>query len=197
MYSQAVCRVLEEIKSDIREGKISRDIASKNLPELFLLKGCTETPDWRVIAKDLEMFIAYLCLPRRSIKDAIAIKNTSKFKESEAWLLPEKERDQANLLIGYCGRNEQLRHWANNQGVILGLPKFALPEECGGDVAIFRRLLWRDVQRHHINSKLLLLLRSLRSGCPVTLWVLNYRDVEMARLIRNYLNYCFDSGLFE
>lgn len=196
MYSEVVCQALDEIKSDIRGGKLPRDIASENLPELFLLKGCAESPDWKVILKDLEMFVAYLNY-RPFNKDSISIKNTSKFKESDVWSMSEKERGKFNLLIGYCGPNEQLRHWATNQGEILGLPKFALPEECGGDVGIFRRLLWRDIQRHQINANLLSLLQSLRSKYFITLWFLNYRDVEMARLIRRFLVYCLESGLFE
>lgn len=125
----------------------------------------------------------------------ILIKNTSQYKSSQA-LLPKNERVKTNLLIGYCGENEQLRTWANKQAQLLELVKYSEPERVGGIVELFRRYLWNQVQKNRIDSYLDGLLRSLRDGHDVTLWFLNYRDVEMSRLIRRYLEYCLRSGLF-
>ena len=126
----------------------------------------------------------------------ILIKNTSQYKNSQALLLPKNERSKTNLLIGYCGENEQLRAWANKQAQLLELVKYSAPERVGGFVALFRQHLWREMQKGRIDSCLLQLLVSLRECRDVTLWFLNYRDVEMARLIRRYLEYCLRAGFF-
>ena len=127
----------------------------------------------------------------------IAIKNTSQYKDSPALLTPKSERWKTNLLIAYSGENDQLRLWANQQADILELIKYKPPEKVGGDVELFRRFLWSETKNNRIDHYLEPLLQSLRAGKSITLWFLNYRDVEMARLIRRYLEYCFESGLFE
>lgn len=127
----------------------------------------------------------------------IAIKNASQYKSSEGPLTANSERWKTNLLIGYCGANEQLRIWANQQARRLELRKYAIPERVGGDVQLTRRRLWHEVQHNRIDHFLEPLLISLYAGKSVSLWFLNYRDVEMARLIRRYLEYCFESGLFD
>lgn len=127
----------------------------------------------------------------------IAIKNTSQYKDSPALLMPKSERWKSNLLIAYSGENDQLRLWANQQADILELIKYKAPEKVGGDVELFRRFLWSETKNNRIDHYLEPLLQSLRAGKSITLWFLNYRDVEMARLIRRYLEYCFESGLFD
>lgn len=131
------------------------------------------------------------------MKMKILIKNTSQYSSSDALLIPTKERWRSHLLIGYCGENEQLRIWANNQARRLEIRKYYIPERFGGSVAQTRLYLWQGVQKNFIDHFLEPLLESLRSGKTITLWFLNYRDVEMARLIRRYLEYCLESGLFE
>ncbi|MGL4377237.1 MAG: hypothetical protein ACRCT1_12410 [Microcoleaceae cyanobacterium] len=127
----------------------------------------------------------------------IAIKNASQYESSEALLTANGKPWKTNLLIGYCGPNEQLRTWANQQARRLELRKYAIPERVGGDIQQTRRLLWHELQNNRIDHYLEPLLQSLRAGNSITLWFLNYRDVEMARLIRRYLEYCFESGLFD